>query len=388
MKQYNRVCAYIDLDAVEYNIEMMKKNLKEGVRMLAVVKMDGYGHGAVPIAKMLEEKDYIWGYAVATADEALTLCKYGVKKPVLVLGCVFPDQRDALIAQGVRMTVYTKEMAEDLAERAKAIGKDAYIHVKLDTGMSRIGFLPGKESVEEIREIKGLPGLIAEGMYTHFARADETDKTYTQEQIERYLYMKRALEERGASFTYYHCSNSAAIIDIKEANMDLVRAGISTYGLYPSEEVKKADVPLKPAMALISHVAHVKWVEAGTPVSYGGTHITDRRTKIVTIPVGYGDGYPRSLSNKGYVLIHGKRAPILGRVCMDQLMVDGSSIEDVRFGDKVTLIGKDGEESLPVEVLSGLSERFSYEFICSIGKRVPRTYLRHGEIVGQTDFFS
>ena len=235
MKQYNRVCAYIDLDAVEYNIEMMKKNLKEGVRMLAVVKMDGYGHGAVPIAKMLEEKDYIWGYAVATADEALTLCKYGVKKPVLVLGCVFPDQRDALIAQGVRMTVYTKEMAEDLAERAKAIGKDAYIHVKLDTGMSRIGFLPGKESVEEIREIKGLPGLIAEGMYTHFARADETDKTYTQEQIERYLYMKRALEERGASFTYYHCSNSAAIIDIKEANMDLVRAGISTYGLYPSE---------------------------------------------------------------------------------------------------------------------------------------------------------
>ena len=286
------------------------------------------------------------------------------------------------------MTVYTKEMAEELSERAKAIGKDAYIHVKLDTGMSRIGFLPGKESVEEIQEISRLPGLIAEGMYTHFARADETDKAYTQEQIERYLYMKRALEGKGAVFTYYHCSNSAAIIDIKEANMDLVRAGISTYGLYPSEEVKKADVPLKPAMELISHVAHVKWVEAGTPVSYGGTYVTEKKTKIVTVPVGYGDGYPRSLSNKGYVLIHGRKAPILGRVCMDQLMVDGSGIEDVKFGDRVTLVGKDGEELLSVEELSGLSERFNYEFVCNIGKRVPRTYLRRGEIVGQTDFFS
>ena len=190
MKQYNRVCAYIDLDAVEYNIEMMKKNLKEGARMLAVIKMDGYGHGSVPIAKMLEPKDYIWGYAVATADEAMTLCKYGVKKPILVLGCVFPDQRDALIEQGVRMTVYTKEMAEELSERAKAIGKDAYIHVKLDTGMSRIGFLPGKESVEEIQEISRLPGLIAEGMYTHFARADEI----RDELLERGIILKDTRE--------------------------------------------------------------------------------------------------------------------------------------------------------------------------------------------------
>lgn len=388
MKQYNRVCAYIDLDAVEYNIEMMQKNLQEGVRMLAVIKMDGYGHGSVQIAKMLEPKDHIWGYAVATADEALLLCKHGIQKPILVLGCVFPDHRDELIVQGVRMTVYTKEMAEEISKRAAVIGKDAYIHVKIDTGMSRIGFLSGEESVEAIRHISGLPRIKTEGMYTHFARADETDKTYTQKQIERYLFMKRALEERGVVFHYYHCSNSAGIIDIKEANMDLVRAGISTYGLYPSEEVQKANVPLKPAMSLVSHVAHVKWVEEGTPISYGGTYVTDRKTKVVTIPVGYGDGYPRSLSNKGYVLIHGKKAPILGRVCMDQLMVDGSGIEDVKFGDRVTLVGTDGEESLPVEVLSGLSERFNYEFVCDIGKRVPRTYLHQGEITEQKDYFS
>lgn len=387
MKQYNRVCARIDLDAIEYNMEMMHKNTREGVSMISVIKTDGYGHGAVQIARMLEPKDYIWGYAVATLDEAVVLRKRGIKKPILVLGCIFPDQWEAAITHEIRFTVYTKEMAEGISELAGKLGKDAYVHIKLDTGMSRLGFLIQEESAESITEITRLPGLIMEGMFTHFAKADETDKTFTNKQYEGYLWMKKRLEENGVTFQYYHCCNSAGIIDVKEANLDLVRAGISTYGLYSSEEVEKENVPLKPALELVSHVAHVKWVDEGTPVSYGGTYITKRRTRIATIPVGYGDGYPRSLSNKGYVLIHGKEAPILGRVCMDQFMVDVTEIEDVAFGDVVTLVGENEGAHLPVEVLSDLSGRFNYEFVCDLGKRIPREFIRHGEVVEQMDYF-
>ncbi len=387
MKQYNRVCARIDLDAIEYNMEMMHKNTREGVSMISVIKTDGYGHGAVQIARMLEPKDYIWGYAVATLDEAVVLRKRGIKKPILVLGCIFPDQWEAAITHEIRFTVYTKEMAEGISELAGKLGKDAYVHIKLDTGMSRLGFLIQEESAEIITGITRLPGLIMEGMFTHFAKADETDKTFTNKQYEGYLWMKKRLEENGVTFQYYHCCNSAGIIDVKEANLDLVRAGISTYGLYPSEEVEKENVPLKPALELVSHVAHVKWVDEGTPVSYGSTYITKRRTRIATIPVGYGDGYPRSLSNKGYVLIHGKEAPILGRVCMDQFMVDVTEIEDVAFGDVVTLVGENEGAHLPVEVLSDLSGRFNYEFVCDLGKRIPREFIRHGEVVEQMDYF-
>lgn len=389
MKKYSRVCARIDLDAVEYNLDMMKQNIKEETKMIGVIKTDGYGHGAVQIARyVMEEKDYIWGYAVATLDEAVLLKKNQVKKPVLVLGCIFPDQRDIMIEQEVRMTCYTLEMAEDISKRAQKLNQKAYIHIKLDTGMSRLGFQITEESVEEICRIASLPNLVLEGMYSHFATADETDKTFTKKQLERYLWMKEKLEERKVTFPYYHCSNSAGIIDVKEANMDLVRAGISTYGLYPSNEVEKKNVPLKPALQLISHVAHVKWVERGTPVSYGCTYVTKRRTRIATIPVGYGDGYPRSLSNKGYVLIRGKKAPILGRVCMDQFMVDVTDIDAVTFQDRVTLVGTDGGEDLPVEVLSDLSGRFNYEFVCDLGKRIPREFIRNGKVVEQMDYFA
>lgn len=388
MKEYNRICARIDLDAIEYNIEMMKHNIKDGVKMLSVIKTDGYGHGAVQIAKLLSPKEYIWGFAVATLDEAVVLRNGKIDKPVLVLGCVFPDQREVMINEDIRMTVYTEEMAREVSELAVKMGKKAYIHIKLDTGMSRLGFLISEESAARIAAISKMPNLVLEGLYTHFAKADETDKTFTKKQIEDYLYMKKALEDKGVVFTYYHCSNSAGIIDVREANMDLVRAGISTYGLYPSGEVSKANVPLKPALELISHVAHVKWVEAGAPVSYGGTYITSKKTKIATIPVGYGDGYPRSLSNKGYVLIHGQKAAIIGRVCMDQFMVDVTEIEEVKFADQVTLVGCDGDEMLPVEILSDLSGRFNYEFVCDLGKRIPREYIRNGEIIEQMDYFS
>ena len=248
MKEYNRICARVDLDAVEYNIERMKQNISSDASMLAVVKMDGYGHGAVQIAQMLEEKEYIWGCAVATPEEALILKKQGIRKPVLVLGCVFPEQREEMVRHEIRLTVYTKEMAEELSRIAEEYGKDAYIHVKLDTGMSRLGFLANRESVGIIEEISRLPHLVMEGLYTHFSKSDEEDKGFTRRQLEDFLYMKRALEEREVFFSWYHCSNSAAIIDMEEANMNLVRAGIASYGMYPSGEVKKEKVTLKTAM--------------------------------------------------------------------------------------------------------------------------------------------
>lgn len=387
VKDYERVCARVDLDAVEYNIEMMKNNIKDDARMIVVVKTDGYGHGALPIAKVLSAKRYIWGFAVATVDEAFYLRKGGVTKPVLVLGCIFPHKREISIANDIRITVYTFEMAKEISDLAGEMGKKAYIHIKIDTGMSRLGFMVNEESVDEIAKIAALPNLILEGMFTHFSKADEVDKSFTEQQIEKFLWMKKELSGREITFRYYHCSNSAGIIDLPDANMDLVRAGISTYGLYPSNEVDREKVLLKPALELISHVAHVKWVEEGTLVSYGGTYITDKRTKIATVPVGYGDGYPRSLSDKGFVLIHGQRVKILGRICMDQLMIDVTDIDHVKFEDKVTLIGQDGEENITVEELSELSGRFSYEFVCDLGKRIPHEYLRHGEVIEQRDYF-
>ena len=388
MKKYSRVCARIDLDAIEYNMEMMKKNIAADTKIIAVLKTDAYGHGAVQIARLFESVEYIWGYAVATADEAVLLKEKGLKKPVLVLGCVFPEQWAEMIEKEVRMTCYSEEMAEGVSSLAFDMGKKAYLHIKIDTGMGRLGFSVCEESVDKIAGIAAMPCLVVEGMFTHFAKADETDKGYTDQQIKEYLWMKKALEERKICFPYCHCSNSAGIIDIKEANMDLVRAGISIYGMYPSEEVRKENVPLKPAMELISHVTYVKWIEAGTSVSYGGTYTAKEKRKIATIPVGYGDGYPRSLSNKGYVLIHGRKAPICGRVCMDQFMVDVTEIEDVKFGDRVVLVGYDGAEHLPVETLGDISGRFNYEFVCCLSKRIPREYLRQGKLVKQIDFFT
>jgi alanine racemase len=370
----------VDLDAVEYNYESMYKNLQKDVKMFSVIKADGYGHGALPIAKILEDKEYIFGFATATVDESLDLREGGIKKPLLVLGCAFPDSWEAAINNDIRMTVYTKGAALGIAELARKLKKTAIIHIKIDTGMSRLGFLVDEESADIIAEISKMEGLSIEGMFTHFAKADETDKTFTEKQYKEYIRMKDMLSEKGVVFKYYHTCNSAGIIDCKEANLNLVRAGISTYGIYPSQEVIKENVPLKPAMTLISHVAHVKWIEEETPISYGGTFITKKRTKVATIPVGYGDGYPRSLSNKGYVLIRGKKAPILGRVCMDQFMVDVTGIDDVEFNDKVTLIGNDGDECLPVEISADLSERFPYEFVCDLGKRIPRVYHYKGKV--------
>ncbi len=388
MKNYSRVCARIDLDAIEYNMEMIRRNLADGVKILSVIKSDGYGHGALQVARFLSEKEYIWGYAVAALDEGMILRRGGIEKPILVMGCIFPEQWEEMLANEIHMTVYDSETARRVSDFAVKMGKKAFIHLKIDTGMSRLGFLAKEESVGRLVEISRMPNLVIEGMYTHFARADEADKTDAKRQLTEFLEMKDKLSSLGVTASYYHCANSAGIIDLREADMDMVRAGIATYGLYPSDEVKKEMVPLRPAMELVSHVVHVKWVEADTPVSYGGTFVTARQTRIATIPVGYGDGYPRSLSNKGYVLIHGKKAPILGRVCMDQFMVDVTEIEGVEFGDLVTLVGQNGDACVTVEMLSDLAEKLRYEFICNFGKRVPREFLRHGKVVEQMDYFA
>ncbi|MDD3361581.1 MAG: alanine racemase [Hespellia sp.] len=381
MKKHSRICAYIDLDAVEFNIEQEKAIIDQETKMMAVIKTDGYGHGAAPIARMLEPKDYIWGFAVATLDEAMNLRKEGIKKPLLVLGCIFPEQYEDMIQNEIRATVYTWEMARRMSETAKQLNQTAYFHIKLDSGMGRIGFAVNEESAEIIEKISKLPHIVVEGMFTHFAKADMSDHSYTYEQYAKFLWMKQEMETRRVLIENYHCANSAGIIEFPEMCHDIVRSGITTYGLYPSDEVSREVIAFKPVMSLISHITHVKEIEAGTSISYGGTFISKEPMRVATIPVGYGDGYPRSLSNKGYVLIDGRKAEILGRICMDQLMVNVSEIPSAEFGTKVTLLGTDGSACITMEQLGNLSGRFNYELACDINKRVPRVYRKDGKIV-------
>lgn len=388
MKTYSRAYAKIDLDAIKYNIEQLRNRLDSQTEIMPIVKADGYGHGAVQIAEMLESLDYIWGFGVATLDEAVVLRTEHVTKPILVLGCIFPDQYMEMLIYRISMNVYTEDMAIAISELAQKVSIRAHIHIKLDTGMARLGFPVNEESVDAIERISKLPGIVFEGIFTHFAKADETDKTFTKKQLKEYMWMIEKLEARGVNCGIKHCANSAGIIDIPESYLQVVRSGIATYGLYPSEEVNKTNVDLKPALALKSHVAFVKDIEAGTPVSYGGTFVASEKMRVATIPIGYGDGYPRKLSNSAHVLIRGKKAPIIGRVCMDQFMVDVSHIDGVQFGDKVTLIGRDKDEVITVEMLAELADRFNYEFVCDLNKRIPRVYLQDGKIAEQVDYFA
>lgn len=380
MKIQSRIHADIDLDAVIYNMESMKKNLKEGTQIIAVLKADGYGHGAVPLAEVLESCSYIWGIAVATVEEGLELRHAGITKPVLILGYTYEEDYETIVREEFRPAVFKLSMAEKLSAAAVKLGKNLKIHIKADTGMTRIGYRNAAEAIPEIVKISKLPGIEIEGLFTHFARADETDKTPAYVQLERYKDFLERLEETGIRIPLKHCSNSAGIIRMPEANMDAVRAGVIIYGMYPSEEVEKEPVPLKPVMELKSHIAYIKTVEPGVEVSYGGTYTTEKETRIATIPVGYADGYARGLSGKGSVLIRGKRAKILGRVCMDQFMVDVSSIPEAEELDEVTLLGKDGEDCITMEELGSLSGRFNYEFACCISKRVPRIYYKNGQV--------
>ncbi len=388
MNRYSRVYAEIDLDAIVSNMEAMHRITAKDTKIMAVVKADGYGHGAVAVAHAIDRLPYLYGYAVATFEESLILRECGLEKPILILGYVFPDQYEELILADIRPTVFTLEMAQELSEAAERLGRDCRIHFAVDTGMSRIGYQVTEDAADEMARIAALPHIVVEGIFTHFATADEPEKEKTYAQLARYREMTGMMEERGVSIPLHHCSNSAGIIDIPEANLDLVRAGIILYGLWPSPDVNMSRLALKPAMSLVTHVAYVKELPAGREISYGGTYRTSEPRMIATIPVGYADGYARGLSGKGDVLIHGKRAPIRGRVCMDQFMVDVTEIPDVKCGDKVVLIGRDGDEQITMEELGERSGRFNYEFVCDIGKRVPRIFRKEGRITGTRDFFS
>ena len=374
MPEFTRVCARIDLNAVRANLYEMQKNLKPETKIAAVIKADGYGHGACAIARFLEEEPCLWGFAVATAEEACQLRDEGRTKPILILGYTFQEDYAALIERDVRLTVISLEMALKISETAGKLGKTAYIHIKMDTGMHRIGYDASEQSMDEIERICRLPHLKAEGIFTHFARADEADKSAAEKQYELFGRMIQSLEERGLFFPLKHCSNSASILELPQTQMDMVRAGITLYGLWPSEETDRAFL-LRPAMSLFTRVSAIRELPANEAIGYGGTYVTSKTMRVATVPVGYADGYPRSLSNRGHVLIHGKRAPIVGRICMDQFMVDISEIPDVRVLDQVTLLGRDGDEVISMEELGALSGRFNYEFACDISSRVPRVYL-------------
>lgn len=386
--KYQRVYAEINLDAIRNNMEQMHGNLSPGTKMVGVIKTDAYGHGAVQIGRELETMEYVSGYAVATAEEALILRHAGLKKPILVLGYTFPYCYEDLIRQKIRPAVFREDSIDELACCARRVGRDAIVHVKVDTGMSRLGIRPDAAGLRFVEKILHTEGIMLEGIFTHFARADERDKTSAGMQLALFEdFVSRIETELGYHIPVKHCSNSAGIVELPGANMDAVRAGITLYGLWPSAEVSRDVISLQPVLSLRSRIVYIKEVEPGMEVSYGGTYVTPERMRIATIPVGYGDGYPRSLSGKGWVLIHGKKAPVLGRVCMDQFMVSLAGIPEAEEGDVVTLIGRDGAEQITMEELGELSGRFNYELACGLGKRIPRVYVKGGQITATKDYY-
>lgn len=387
--EYARGYIEIDLDRIHSNMDHMKANLDKKTKMIGVIKTDGYGHGAVPIAKELEPIEYMYGFAVATVEEAHILRMAGIKKPILILGYTFPYSYPMLVDEEIRPAVFREDTLKELSKTAVNLSKKIKIHIKIDTGMSRIGVLPDENGFRFVEKALQTKGIEVEGIFTHFATSDYADKRYAYEQLEKFQKFCKEAEERfDIKFAVKHCSNSAAILEMQQANMDVVRAGITLYGLSPSDEVEKDIVKLEPALSFKSTVIYVKKIPAGTAVSYGRTYIADKERTIATIPLGYGDGYPRGLSNKGYVLIHGKRAPILGRICMDQFMVDVTEIPETAENDEVTLIGTDGAETITMEALGEMSGRFNYELACNLGKRVPRIYKKNGRVIETKNHFA
>ena len=392
-EDYQRVYAKVDLDAVRENVIHIKQNLPDHTKVIGVIKTDGYGHGAIPIAKELELIEGLFGFAVATAEEAFILRKNGIKKPILILGYTFPYSYKRLIEEQIRMVVFREDMLAELSGEVKELRKKdpgicARVHIKVDTGMSRIGIRPDESGLDFVKKLLDTEGIMTEGILTHFARADEIDKSFAIRQYEKFRNFIEMIEmETGYRIPVKHCDNSAGIIEFPKDDMDVARAGIILYGLWPSGEVRKDIVALKPILSLYSHIVYIKEIEEGTAVSYGGTFVAPKKMKIATIPVGYGDGYPRGLSGKGYVLIRGQKAPVLGRICMDQFMVDVSQIEHVSEGDLVTMIGNDGNEKITMEELGELSGRFNYELACDLGKRIPRVYEKDGKILYTKDYY-
>lgn len=379
---YFRTEAAIDLDAAEHNFNVTRAKLPENVKLLCVIKADAYGHGAVPLAKLFEGRADFYG--VACIEEAIELKKAGIKTPVLILGAVPKEFYSDIVKYDIRVPIFNLEDAKALSAEAIRQSKTAPFHFCVDTGMSRIGFQVNKESADTCLEITKLPNIEAEGLFSHFATADEKDLSKAIAQRDKFKEFIKLLEERGINIPIKHINNSAGIMNFDEY-FDMCRMGIILYGLYPSHEVDENLLKIKPAMEWRAHITHIKELEPGREISYGGTYKTGETRRIATIPVGYADGYPRCLSNKGKVLINGEFAPITGRVCMDQFMVDITGI-DAKVGDTVVLVGKSGSKELSMEEVSESAYSFNYELPCRVARRVPRTYYRDGKFLFSTNY--
>lgn len=379
---YFRTEAAIDLDAAEHNFNVTRSKLPENVKLLCVIKADAYGHGAVPLAKLFEGRADFYG--VACIEEAIELKKAGIKTPVLILGAVPKEFYSDIVKYDIRVPIFNLEDAKALSAEAIRQSKTAPFHFCVDTGMSRIGFQVNKESADTCLEITKLPNIEAEGLFSHFATADEKDLSKAIAQRDKFKEFIKLLEERGINIPIKHINNSAGIMNFDEY-FDMCRMGIILYGLYPSHEVDENLLKIKPVMEWRAHITHIKELEPGREISYGGTYKTGETRRIATIPVGYADGYPRCLSNKGKVLINGEFAPITGRVCMDQFMVDITGI-DAKVGDTVVLVGKSGSKELSMEEVSESAYSFNYELPCRVARRVPRTYYRDGKFLFSTNY--
>lgn len=366
------VWAEVDLGAIAHNVGELIRVKDPRAKLMAVVKANGYGHGAVPVARTALAAGAEW-LGVAIVAEALELRRAGLTAPVLILGFTPPEQSEAVVAADISQTVDTVEAARALSEAATRLGRSAKVHLKVDTGMGRLGVTPDDDGLAVARAIADLPGLAMEGVFTHFATADAADKGYAHRQFSRFTEFLSRLEAAGLRFRIKHAANSAALIELPETHLDLVRAGIAIYGLYPSDEVERR-VDLRPAMSVKARIAHLKEVPAGTGLSYGQTFVTGHASSVATLPIGYADGYPRSLSSRGIVLVRGRRAPVIGRVCMDQCLVDVTDVPGVGPGDEVVLLGRQGDEAVTADDLARLEGTINYEVVCAITARVPRVY--------------
>ena len=366
----------IDLDAIGRNFDAVRE--KAGVPVMAVVKADAYGHGAIQVARLLEDKCAFFG--VSSMLEALELRQAGLTTPILILGHTPATAFPTAIREGIRPAIFHYEAAVALSEAAQELGLPAPFHFAVDTGMSRIGFQATEESADICAKIASLPNLVPEGLFSHFATADSADLERSRKQAALFDWFDAELKKRGIHIPIRHMDNSAGLMNF-DNHYEMVRSGIVTYGMYPSAEVSPELLPLSPALQWLSCITHIKTLPAGREVSYGGTFTTSRDTVIATIPVGYADGYRRNLSGKFHVLIRGKKAPILGRICMDQLMVDVTDIPGAALNDQVVLVGKSGEETITMEEISAAADSFNYEFVCGISRRVPRIYTSGGKTV-------
>lgn len=371
--------AEIYLDHLAHNMKEIRKHIKPGTAICAVIKANGYGHGSVVLAREMERLG-IEHLAVATLTEAIELRLSDCQKPILILGYTPIEEAALIMKYNFKQTIYTKDQAKALSDAAVAANRTVCLHIKIDTGMSRLGFQPTQQSVDEIAEICTLPGLEVEGIYTHYATADEEDKTEVKKQLEKYQWIVDALAAKGCTISVLHTANSAGIIDLPETHMDMVRAGIMMYGLYPSSEVNQEVIRLKRVMALKTRVAHVKEISPGTGVSYGLTYRPSKPTVIATLPVGYADGFTRLLGGRAEVAFGTRKAPVVGRICMDQCMVDVTGME-VTQGDEVTLYAINQENGDTVDDVARKLGTINYEITCMVSRRVPRVYIRNGQIV-------